>query len=578
MWQRSISDMKKLLTDGPFNDEMHFESMKILESLRISILLISHLLVENFQSDESQVPSETPTISILLLQVCSLTPESVGLLQNVLSCCFETLQVLLQVLATHGPGHALMSPLVLQLCSRLLAENFLRFVNADASMYTTLSPAAMTVVRQICAQFEANTAQMLELLAAQMDQIIKSMPQEENLVQSQAFLMTAVAYSLGAPKDASTAASDSSSTTERVGQLQRMLSLPAVGSIFTTVMGSQGGNEWQAGSGAGGMLVCRLRCEGIASIVAALCTLASKAQSISSYNQICSLVNRRLETLARSSSLHNDEKDAAKVVVVQSVAALRGIACCQVRGSDFVNTLHQLFDASFPMITSILQLYSCADDVLDEVLLCCRDYAEVHLPTLPASYTRTLYRTTLNIFDLIPGNFRSRNFATKQSDEENQKNALLLVLQLLNHLANKDFLLEDEAESELSMQVADVLLFGLEIIVPILFAELFEHFPETGNKYFSFLLLLVSAYQSSLAERVVTQGSRGAALLSTVLQHAVWAAAAVDSGTARLGMQVTTLVEDLTQPIHIHRQPIHILYSLYIYIYIYNLYIYDLLV
>lgn len=80
-----------------------------------------------------------------------------------------------------------------------------------------------------------------------------------------------------------------------------------------------------------------------------------------------------------------------------------------------------------------------------------------------------------------------------QDEQAHRSDAMLHTLQLLNHLATRDFLLDDEETSgEVSTagmamsfqgQVGEVLLAGLEMVVSQVSAELLRGFPGTTERY-----------------------------------------------------------------------------------------------
>jgi hypothetical protein len=124
---------------------------------------------------------------------------------------------------------------------------------------------------------------------------------------------------------------------------------------------------------------------------------------------------------------------------------------------------------------------------------------------------------------------------------------------MLNHLATKDFLLDDDetAQNDGNLQssqietVASVLLYGLEALVPLLSADLLRSHPTTTDRYFSFIAFMVGTYEEEFAARINASAigggigsSSGGQLLNTIVQHALWAAGAIDSCCARLALQV----------------------------------------
>ena len=141
--------------------------------------------------------------------------------------------------------------------------------------------------------------------------------------------------------------------------------------------------------------------------------------------------------------------------------------------------------------------------------------------------------------------------AAAEEEQSYRSELLLLTLQLLNHLATKDFLLDWDDTSpspgglggmgghsghghghgqpnplltsssfssssssltttdspvifvgDLTTVVSTVLLQGLEALAPLLSADLLRCFPLAAERYFSFVLFVVNTYEEELAEKV----------------------------------------------------------------------------
>ncbi len=238
-------------------------------------------------------------------------------------------------------------------------------------------------------------------------------------------------------------------------------------------------------------------------------------------------------------------------------------------------------DALFPVVVGILQRFVDVDEVGREVLLLLRDCAEMQLPRLPLTTCRHLYhcvvmtikgvgegirrdplclslaaakKSSLNSGGNSSGGWgMSDGVATEGDILSVQSDQVLLILQLLNHLTTKDFLLDDEdkgyiitglEQRSFEEQVASVLLQGLYLLIPLLTEQVLSSFPKTCERYFSFLALLVSSYESALVQLVRQSGVEvvgvgvGVELFSSLVQQMVWAAAAVDSVSAKKALQV----------------------------------------
>jgi hypothetical protein len=216
-----------------------------------------------------------------------------------------------------------------------------------------------------------------------------------------------------------------------------------------------------------------------------------------------------------------------------------------------------------------MQVFTSADDILKSHIQLLRDYAEAQLSTCSTHSSHALYNASLHALQqcaarlnlpyrqsTVPSSSGGANSAASDEEAVYRSELLLTVLQLLNHLATKEFLVDDEDDSlsaadanaaaSLGQTVAGVLIYGLECIVPLLSADLLRSFPTTADRYFSFVTFMVGTYESELATRIRTNataagGHVGGQFLATLVQHLLWGAGAVDTCSARLALQVFPL-------------------------------------
>jgi hypothetical protein len=240
---------------------------------------------------------------------------------------------------------------------------------------------------------------------------------------------------------------------------------------------------------------------------------------------------------------------------------------------ELSDTTNKLFESCLPAIPQILKVFQHCDDVSKECALLLRDVAEVQLPLLHLTATRALYSASLESFKLFSIRFQIQALSGNGSqssgigqvplvlEEEFRNEILLYCLELLNHLVTKDLIIEDNLPSSTTINrsndivqsqstlIPQVLLTGLEIVLPVITADLLRTHPSTADKYFSFLSLLINAYENELADKVASSiqnfysssvdGKNGNPnLLAIILDQALWAAGSLDSTVARLALQV----------------------------------------
>jgi hypothetical protein len=127
------------------------DSVRILESLRIGVLFVSHLCIDDFQGDVSvSASSDTPTIPPFVLDAFAQGrgsgqggvqggaqggAEMSSLLHQQISLIASILRVQMHVLSSSA-AHPLLSPLLIQNLFHFFAEYAVRYFDADTSLYS----------------------------------------------------------------------------------------------------------------------------------------------------------------------------------------------------------------------------------------------------------------------------------------------------------------------------------------------------------------------------------------------------------------------------------------------------------
>ena len=416
---------------------------------------------------------------------------------------------------------------------------------------------------------------IVDLLTTTAYALILRLPLESDLVMAVAELLSSLSR-CGVGARASTGTRPPQQQ-QPVHIVDYLIGRPAISDIFTLVTGPHQGVSCGASSNTN---LCRLNADGIAAVHGALGSMAARSSSSSSssssmFTQLCVKIHERVGTAAATGD--NNGGGLHAVLIEHAIAAMRGVAVIP-RGKP-QEVLHQLFDGCLPRLSPCIQTYVNAnDDVLRAYMLLLRDYAEAQLPYCSTRSSHTIYGASLAALERCSARLRlPMQSVTAAADEESayRSDLILIALQLLNHLATKDFLV-DEGMPELienvlpgqglgslgsslplGQQVPTVLLFGLEALVPLLSADILRSYPTTADRYFSFVSLILNAYQDEFA-RLVHSQSHGLGgdlmmtplqatspnptastgkLLSTLVQHLLWGAGAVDSTCARLALQ-----------------------------------------
>ena len=176
-----------------------------------------------------------------------------------------------------------------------------------------------------------------------------------------------------------------------------------------------------------------------------------------------------------------------------------------------------------------------------------------------------------------------------------RENYLARCLELLNHLANKDFFDFDPIDDldasvpplfrvsttntnipsnsgpiDQQAEVVNILLFGIEIISKIINADLLRSFPSVTEPYFSFLTYLFSSHEKAFCQRMISTYSpypRYNNTLQLIVEQLLWGAGAISSIAGRFALQGTLISTNISINfiIELTYQTIHMYYTYIIY-------------
>ena len=323
----------------------------------------------------------------------------------------------------------------------------------------------------------------------------------------------------------------------------------------------------------------RLNDIGIMNLYNCFCNFSIRINNYNMFMGLCKSVDTNMtliaELIAGTGSTNSAHSDVYRLHYLKVLAALRGISACSV-GAGEDSTIQDLFDSALPLLTSLTAgAYGASDDVLGSHLSLLRDYAEHQLNKLRKKSTNILYRASFSAVCM----FRKRlkysvatqglsaamssssnvngDSSIRDGDESSFKNDLLLsMLELLNHLSTKDFLLDFDDVSpstnsysissagEETIEVPAVLLNGLQVIVPAIDVAMLRNYPKTCDRYFSFTAFICNTYSAELPSVIVSQAPSTISgdeylfnFLNILIQHLLWSAGAIDSTAARLALQ-----------------------------------------
>jgi hypothetical protein len=162
-----------------------------------------------------------------------------------------------------------------------------------------------------------------------------------------------------------------------------------------------------------------------------------------------------------------------------------------------------------------------------------------------------LYQTAYEVLSIYQTRFSHCEARTSElADAEGvlfRNESCLHVLELLNHLSNKDFAFTEDCAEQTKQtferEVAMVLLHGLQLILPLMTTDTLRNFPVTAERFFSFLAFLATSYIVDIARWVnsLSQEENRRVLLE-IVGRLQCGCGAVEAPVARLALQVAFVV------------------------------------
>ncbi|CAI9742263.1 exportin-4-like isoform X1 [Octopus vulgaris] len=175
---------------------------------------------------------------------------------------------------------------------------------------------------------------------------------------------------------------------------------------------------------------------------------------------------------------------------------------CGVALASRVDIVQQLFNFLHPLLVEtvkILDLYHNYEDVVPLVLELFSEVVQRQLCYLPESDSRKIYELALSLIQTYSKHNITRKIAGINDEEEEKYYDIVLLMEMLTHLLSKDFIDFSGPEPETSsppptqISAAEVVLFGLNIIIPLMNSELLK-FPNLCSQYFKLITFLAECH------------------------------------------------------------------------------------
>lgn len=217
-----------------------------------------------------------------------------------------------------------------------------------------------------------------------------------------------------------------------------------------------------------------------------------------------------------------------------------------------------MLEASWTALRERIALFFHCDEVVKQFLALLLNVSEFQLLKLSNAHCMEVYRTAFELVQLLRDRFESScvdvDAGLRSSAQESsfRCEVCMQLLDVFNLLSTKDFqFFDDDQDSYQSFdqEIASILLFGLEMLLPVLNKDFLSSFPHVGEKFFCFVSFLTGSYVVRVASWAnsgrggtcsQSSGRRNRSLLHELLDRLLWATRAVDAATAKSAFQVST--------------------------------------
>lgn len=168
-----------------------------------------------------------------------------------------------------------------------------------------------------------------------------------------------------------------------------------------------------------------------------------------------------------------------------------------------MNTVQPLFDFLSPILSElpvILTMYNDYQVIVQLILEVFGNVAKHMLCYLTQADTKKMYESTLAIVESY-AKCNANRFTAEVFSEECSFQDLLLVIELLTSILSKDCLdlcCAETGQNEVEVTAADVSLFGLNFIMPLMTIDLLKY-PALCQLYYRFLVLLNDIFPEKIA-------------------------------------------------------------------------------
>lgn len=209
--------------------------------------------------------------------------------------------------------------------------------------------------------------------------------------------------------------------------------------------------------------------------------------------------------------------------------------------------LFQLTDASWSWLKDCTAELSESEELLVDCSVLVKDFADHQLARIPESCCSNFYMAVVTLLSSYSSHLKTPANSSTSSAKENEsfaQGSCLLILDILNNLSIKEFIFtEQEVQSLLSysnlQDLPAVLLFGLQIIVPVISLEFIRTSPALADKYLSFLSFVSGSHVERLFGWLNSMPEEtGIKYVQAIMEQLMEGSVLMDGNSARMALQV----------------------------------------
>uniref|UniRef100_A0AAY4DSA5 Exportin-4 n=1 Tax=Denticeps clupeoides TaxID=299321 RepID=A0AAY4DSA5_9TELE len=201
------------------------------------------------------------------------------------------------------------------------------------------------------------------------------------------------------------------------------------------------------------------------------------------------------------------QEEAVKREIVATLEALCGIA--EATQIDNVASLFSFLMDFLSSCIGLMEVYRNTPETVNLIIEVFVEVAHKQICYLGESKSMKLYEACLTLLQVYSKN----NLGRKRADvtaEEDQYQDLLLIMELLTNLLSKEFIdfsdtdevfrgQEQGSGASRSVSAADVVLFGVNIVLPLMSQDLLK-FPSLCNQYYKLITFICEIFPEKIPQ------------------------------------------------------------------------------